>query len=219
MQVFLISTHETFIQEAAQFGHMKFLTPARLLLLFFTAVYIVAAIIYVLKEGSAEFLIYVGIFIVLFLVGFYISIRYELPIWMMWLISILGALHLAGGWVIVRGDVLYNFVLIPIPNWTGLTIWKYDQLVHPYGAAVVALISYTLLAKKTSLKWIALFATAFMIGNGAGAINEVTEFITKITVPHTDVGGYYNTALDLFFNMMGSFVGSLLGLLLIRRKS
>jgi hypothetical protein len=58
-----------------------------------------------------------------------------------------------------------------------------------------------------------------MIGNGAGALNEVIEFLTKITVPHTDVGGYYNTALDLFFNMMGSLMGGIAGILLIRRKS
>ncbi|MDB5195592.1 MAG: hypothetical protein JWO84_776 [Parcubacteria group bacterium] len=198
---------------------MKAFTPARLILLFFTAVYIVAAIIYVTKEGRFEFLIYAGIFALLFLAAFYIAVKYELPIWMLWLLSILGALHLAGGWVMVKGDVLYNLVLIPIPNWTGLTIWKYDQLVHPYGAAAVALISYALLARTTPLTRTFLFAAAFMIGNGAGALNEVVEFITKITVPHTDVGGYYNTALDLFFNMLGSIIGAALGLLIIRRKS
>jgi uncharacterized membrane protein YjdF len=198
---------------------MRFFTPARLILLFFTAAYIVAAIIYVLKEGSTEFLIYVGIFAAVFLLAFLISIRYELPIWMLWLLSILGALHLAGGWVIVRGDVLYNLVLIPIPNWTGLTIWKYDQLVHPFGAAAVALISYALLERSTPLRRMALFAAAFMIGNGGGALNEVIEFITKITIPHTDVGGYYNTALDLFFNMIGAAIGGIIGLIAIPKKS
>lgn len=198
---------------------MKSFTPARLVLLFFTAVYLIAATIYVLKEGSVEFLIYVAIFAVVFLVAFYVSVRYELPIWMVWLLSILGALHLAGGWVIVRGDVLYNFVLIPIPNWTGLTIWKYDQLVHPFGAAVVALISYALLERSTPLRRLTLFAAAFMIGNGGGALNEVIEFITKITIPHTDVGGYYNTALDLFFNMVGAAIGGVVGLIALRKKS
>ncbi len=198
---------------------MRILTPARVVLLFFTAVYVAAAIIYALKEGRLEFLIYAGVFLFGFLVAFIVSIHYELPVWMVWLLSILGALHLAGGWVLVHGDVLYNLVLIPIPNWTDLTIWKYDQLVHPYGAASVTLISYALLARTTHLSRLFLFLIAFMIGNGAGALNEVIEFITKIAIPHTDVGGYYNTALDLFFNMIGSLIGGFLGLMRIRRKS
>ncbi len=198
---------------------MKLFSPARLALTLFTFGYILLGTVYLLKEGNTEFLAYVAVLVVLMVGAFYAQIRFDLPIWMLWLLSILGALHLAGGGIKVHGDVLYNLVLIPIPNWTGLTVWKFDQLVHPYGAFITALITYALLARSTTLTKSMLLFLAFMVANGAGALNEVIEFITKITIPHTDVGGYYNTALDLFFNMLGALAGGLLGLLLFRRKS
>lgn len=184
----------------------------------FTALYIAAATVIILRAGNTEFLVYIGLLIAVFALGWYIVHRFDLPLWMPWLVSILGALHVAGGGLKVHGDVLYNLVLIPIPNWTGLTIWKFDQLVHPYGAFTVALIVYALLARSTKLDRLLLVGIAFMVANGAGALNEVVEFITKVTVPNTDVGGYYNTALDLFFNMLGAIIGSMLGLLLTKLR-
>jgi uncharacterized membrane protein YjdF len=198
---------------------MKLFTPARLVLVLFTFAYIVAGAFYLLAHGNHEFLLYLIALAPILVLGFYLQARYEFPLWMMWLISILVALHLAGGSIKVNGDVLYNFVLVPIPNWTGLTIWKFDQLVHPYGAASIALITYALLTGRTKLTSAVVLLLAFMVANGAGALNEVIEFITKITVPHTDVGGYYNTALDLLFNMIGAAFGSLIGGALFRRKS
>jgi uncharacterized membrane protein YjdF len=193
-------------------------TLARAALFTFTLLYIAIAAYSLIREGNTEFLAYIAILILLLILGSYLVVRFDLPLWIPWLISILGALHVAGGGLIVHGDVLYNLVLIPIPNWTGLTIWKFDQLVHPYGAFVVALITYALLARATLLSRMLLVGIAFMVANGAGALNEVVEFITKITVPNTDVGGYYNTALDLFFNMLGALIGSVAGLISIRSR-
>lgn len=195
------------------------MTFARSILVAFTALYIAAAAVIIIRVGNTEFLVYIGLLIAVLALGWYVVRGFDLPIWMPWLVSILGALHVAGGGLIVHGDVLYNLVLIPIPNWTGLTIWKFDQLVHPYGALVVALISYALLARSTKLDRMLIIGIAFMIANGAGALNEVVEFITKITVPNTDVGGYYNTTLDLFFNMLGALIGSMLGLFLSKTKT
>jgi len=192
-------------------------TPGRIALGAVTLLYMIAGSVYLIREGNAEFLAYVGILAVLLGFGFWAATKFDLPLWMLGLLSLLGALHLAGGGMKVHGDVLYNLVLIPIANPTGLTFWKFDQLVHPYGAAVTALISYALLRRSTKLTPIMLAVCAFMIANGAGALNEVIEFTAKMTIPHTDVGGYYNTALDLTFNMLGAFLGSGLGLLLIRR--
>ena len=39
---------------------------------------------------------------------------------------------------------------------------------------------------------------------GLGALNEIVEFTAVLTVPNTNVGGYYNTALDLVFNGAGA---------------
>ena len=38
---------------------------------------------------------------------------------------------------------------------------------------------------------------------GMGALNEVVEFMAVLNAPETGVGGYFNTALDLTFNMLG----------------
>ena len=140
-----------------QCGSMRILTPGRALLFLFTLTYMVVGFVLLTRAGNSEFLLYlVGLSPLLFL-AFWAQIRFELPLWMLWLFSILMALHLAGGSLIVHGDVLYNLVLIPIPNWTGLTIWKFDQFVHPYGAASIALICYALLVRSTSLSKASLF--------------------------------------------------------------
>jgi len=44
---------------------------------------------------------------------------------------------------------------------------------------------------------------------GAGALNEIVEFVATVLVPETNVGGYYNTALDLVFNAAGALVAGL----------
>lgn len=200
------------------FSAMKFFTPARIAFLALTLGYIVLGTITIIREGNTEFLFYVGVLIVALSVVLYIHVRYSLPLWMAWLVSILGALHLAGGSLKVHGDLLYNFVIVSIPNAAGLTIWKFDQLVHPYGAAAIALITYALLVRTSwsATKKIVLLVVAFMVANGAGALNEVIEFGTKMSVPHTDVGGYYNTALDLCFNMLGAAIGSVIAFFTIR---
>ncbi len=45
-----------------------------------------------------------------------------------------------------------------------------------------------------------------MIGMGAGALNEVIEFMAVLIFPETGVGGYYNTAGDLTANLIGSLL-------------
>ena len=36
--------------------------------------------------------------------------------------------------------------------------------------------------------------------------DEIIEFIAVLSVPDTNVGGYYNTALDLCFNALGAVI-------------
>jgi uncharacterized membrane protein YjdF len=198
---------------------MNLLAPGKVALLLFTFAYVIGGAVFLLKAGNTEFLTYLIALVPLVAVAFYLQAKFELPLWMLWLVSILFALHLAGGSIYVHGDVLYNYILISIPNWTGLTIWKFDQLVHPYGAAAFALCAHYLLATRSRFARITVVLLAFLIANGFGALNEVIEFGMKILTPHTDVGGYYNTGLDLVFNMLGALIGSLLGVFITRPKS
>jgi putative membrane protein len=41
---------------------------------------------------------------------------------------------------------------------------------------------------------------------GLGALNEMIEFSAVLMVPGTNVGGYYNTALDLVSNSIGAVI-------------
>ena len=44
---------------------------------------------------------------------------------------------------------------------------------------------------------------------GFGALNEVVEFAAVAFFGQTGVGGYWNTALDLVFNMLGAIVATI----------
>jgi uncharacterized membrane protein YjdF len=193
-------------------------TRSRLVLYAITLAYIIAGVINALKEESGEFVVYAVVLVVVVSIGYYVLYRLQLPLYLSWLLALLGALHLAGGTVFVNGAVLYDYVLIPIPNWTGLTIWKFDQLVHPYGAFIAALFTFAALRRWTALGAVMIIPIAFMFANGAGALNEVVEFGTKMLIPGTNVGGYYNTALDLVFNMLGAALGSVAGYFIITRR-
>jgi hypothetical protein len=182
----------------------------RVLVLVFTLLYIAASGVYFYVAGVKEFIFY--LFVLLVLVAFvgWTLPRTKLPTWSLWLLSILGLLHALGGGVKVHGDVLYNLILSPIINngVNGITIWRYDQLVHPYGTAIAALIIYFFIARSAKLPRVWMVVLAALAAMGLGAMNEVIEFITKITLPHTDVGGYNNTALDLCSNLIGSTIGA-----------
>ena len=103
----------------------------------------------------------------------------------------------------INGDVLYNLMLVPITS----QILKYDQVVHAFGFGVATLFMWHIL--QPSLKkvnWIPISIVVIMAGIGAGALNEVVEFIAVVTVPDTNVGGYINTGLDLVFNLIGACI-------------
>jgi hypothetical protein len=182
-------------------------TPGQFAVLTFTLLYIA---VYFYTTGVQEFTFYLLVLLVIVGLIAWLLPKMKLPTWSLWLLSILGLLHALGGGVKVHGDVLYNFVLIPIVNngVNGITIWRFDQLVHPYGTAVAAVILYFVIARAAKLPRVWMVGIAALAAMGIGSLNEVIEFITKITIPHTDVGGYNNTALDLCSNLIGSLIGS-----------
>ncbi|WP_245584670.1 DUF2238 domain-containing protein [Salipiger mucosus] len=160
-----------------------------------------------LLRGNYEFIVYVITMLGLIgLVGG--SLRSaEYPVSMLWALSGWGLLHMAGGGVPVGESVLYSAQVIPITPENGeMTLLKYDQLVHAYGFGVTAWVLWYLMRRhfpvlggtKTIFVYPALGAM------GLGATNEIIEFIAVLSVPETNVGGYYNTALDLVFNALGA---------------
>ena len=89
---------------------------------------------------------------------------------------------------------------------------KYDQIVHFYGFAVTAWLLWYLLASlfpaMRGSRSIVVFAA--LASMGLGAANEIVEFTAVMLIPNTNVGGYFNTALDLVFNALGAISAMLL---------
>jgi len=198
---------------------MMRLTRSEAAVALFTITYIVVFTVWFLSIGNAEFIVYVVTMICLVgLIG--LSARKaDYPVAMLWALSIWGLAHMAGGGVPVRGAVLYNLVLIPLVETDAYVILKYDQLVHAYGFGVTAWLLRHLLIRHFPRT--AGTATALIypvIGAmGLGSLNEMIEFTAVLMVPETNVGGYYNTALDLVFNAAGAVMAMGIAALAERR--
>lgn len=182
----------------------------------FTISYIVVFTAWFLSIGNYEFIIYVITMVALvLLIG--LSLRKaEYPPAMLWALSLWGLAHMAGGGLPVNGTVLYNLALAPVIETDQFVILKYDQLVHAYGFGITAWVLHHLLTRhfpQTRNTATALILPA-LAAMGLGAVNEMIEFAAVIAVPDTNVGGYYNTLLDLCFNA----VGAVIAMLIIRRN-
>jgi putative membrane protein len=176
------------------------LTPAIKQLLVFNAAYLALFSGVAIRAGNNEFLIYIAV--VLFFVALLLRKHRTLglSVGVLWALSIWGLLHMAGGNLIVAGDVLYNYEIFDA--------LRYDKPVHAYGFGVATIVGWQLIRPHLSAGFnrTTLSVLLVMIGAGAGALNEVIEFFAVVTVPETNVGGYINTALDLVFNFIGAII-------------
>lgn len=175
------------------------------MILVFNLSYILPAAVYFIVSRNFEFLWYLAVLVILFALILWTLPKSRFDRTILGGLSLWGFLHLAGGGLRVRGEALYDLVLLPLVSNGEIVLLKYDQILHFYGFALTTLIGYHLL--KSQLLPGASRKTAgfilFGFGMGMGALNEVVEFIAVLTAPQTGVGGYINTALDLTFNMLG----------------
>lgn len=204
----------------------------------FTAAYLLLAIWGALRTGNREFVFYIAVMLVLIGCIAIVHARVRLTLGLLWLLSIWGALHMAGGLVAVPDDwpihtelrVLYNWWIIPksAPVAGEPAGWlKYDQAVHAFGFGVATWLCWqgirgALLGRagsegrprlRPTVGLMMLAATASM---GLGALNEVIEF-TATRFTETNVGGYVNTGWDLVYNAVGACLGALVIFLGSRR--
>ena len=181
----------------------------KLWILFFTIMYsIIFAVIYIATQNY-EFIGYIFVMLFLAFVAYRLNKKYEFSPGVLLGLSIWGILHMTGGILIVKGDVLYRLILIPIyqhPEIQEFVIMKFDQFAHFYFYFFATLFSFYLLKphlnKNYSRKMI--YVLLIFIGMGIGALNEIIEFGLVLTVKSTGVGGYYNTLLDIIFNTLGA---------------
>ncbi len=167
--------------------------------------------IHFLRNANYEFLIYIGVifFAALLIAGTDRIVRY--PFICLSGLVLWGIMHLAGGGISINGHVLYEQILVSISE--KYSILRYDQVVHAFGFGVCVLLFYHLLSRWIKPEDRGRFSvglTVIAAGCGLGAINENIEFLLTVFLPQTGVGGYINTSLDLWSNLIGSISAWLL---------
>jgi putative membrane protein len=176
----------------------------------FSAFYLLGGAFFFLSRGNLEFVIYVGVIVGVFALLFGTLKITQFPVYILWLVSIWGLLHVLGGSVQTVDGVLFAYKIYPLLDWGGdFYILKYDQVVHAFLYGVMALVFWHVLThtlKVTQPKWI-LVILALMASMGVSAMNEIMEFLIAVSIENNGVGGYENAMLDLIFNFSGAVIG------------
>jgi hypothetical protein len=178
------------------------------LVILFTAAYILTYAIYYISIKNYEFLWYIFVLVLFFILIASTIHKSKFDYLILWGLSIWGLLHMSGGGLIINGDVLYNLEIIHLFDLGDTYVLKFDQFVHMFGFFVTALVSFHLLKKQAKNKpnWTLVYIASAIISMGLGAVNEIVEFIATVSISQVNVGGYYNTSLDLISNAIGAFL-------------
>lgn len=182
-------------------------------ILVFTGLYLAVFTVLFIRNFNIEFIAYVAVIIFIFALLYGTLDKTKIPASILAGLSLWGLLHMMGGSMPTADGVLYNWRMLQVFEGSGeLYILKFDQFVHAYLFAVVALLFLHLLRNYFGNRHSQLLIgfIAVCASMGVGAINEIIEFIAVLTIPDNNVGGYLNTALDIVFN----FVGALLAVLI-----
>lgn len=195
------------------------LNRAQLGVIVFTTLYLIGGAVYFLRDLNFEFVIYVGVLAVIFAAVFGTVGYTKFPGWMLLGLSIWGLLHILGGSFPTPDGVLFAYHIYPFFDGGGeLYILKYDQVVHAYLYGLIAIMAYHIIRTVVGVRgkdgWV--FLIAILLSVGVGALNEIMEFIISLNMTN-GVGGYYNTMLDLCFNLGGAFI-ALIGYLILKRR-
>jgi len=169
---------------------------------YFLAIYAVAFIILSFIDNNLEFLFYSFIMFILTVIVVLYHKHIRLTSSLIIGLILISVLHTFGGHVFIHGTRLYDFYLIN-------GIFRYDNLVHFIGYYVTTLIAYNLLFPylddriKTNTVYLSLLLIFITIG--IGAVNEIFELLAVLFLnAGLRVGDYFNNALDLVFNLLGS---------------
>lgn len=186
-------------------------------LIVFNLLYILGFTFYYAAQRNYEFMLYIGVLVVLFVLVFFLQRRVKFSYTLLWMLSIWGLLHLMGGGVHFPADkVLYRWVPVELYNAHDtageFVILKFDQILHFYiyfvMSFVLAHLFSTYISRTSSSVRVAFFV--ILASMGLSVINELIEFGAVVYMGKTGVGGYYNTLLDLCFNTLGAVVGGII---------
>jgi hypothetical protein len=186
----------------------------------FSALYLILGGLYFARDLNLEFVIYIAVIVAIF-AGVFGTLRWtKFPVWMLWLLSIWGLMHVAGGAVQTSDGVLFAYRIYPFLDLGGdFYILKYDQVVHAYLYGLVALMTHHALRVPLAVKGHGFLVAlmAIMASLGVSGMNEIMEFLIAVTVERNGVGGYENAMLDLIFNFSGATL-AVLGMVFLSKK-
>ncbi|MEK6927140.1 MAG: DUF2238 domain-containing protein [Nanoarchaeota archaeon] len=168
-----------------------------------------------IQRANYEFIIYLAVILVLFLLILFTNSKVNYPNYTLWGLLLWALLHLSGGGLSIKGQRLYELILIPISE--TYQIFRYDQFVHIIGFGVATLLVAHFLRQiiNPPVKRKILYTIILVMGGlGIGALNEIVEFGATVIAPETGVGGYINTSMDL----VSDLVGALIALIIIKIK-
>lgn len=188
-------------------------------ILVFTALYTAVFAIYFSRHANIEFIGYVGVIVFIFALLYSTLDRTRIPSSILAGLSVWGLLHMLGGSIQTADGVLYAWKMIPLFDGGGeFYILKFDQFVHAYLYAIVALLFLHLLRNYFGNRHSQILVgfIAISASMGVSTLNEMIEFIAVLTVPDNGVGGYFNTILDMVFNFAGALF-AVLGFFLVKK--
>lgn len=178
-------------------------------------------LVYFVIKTNYEFIGYSIVAGILYYAILIMDKKYDFPSVSIWFFGAWIVMHLLGGSVYIGKTRLYDLILFNLFNGGGeFVILKYDQFVHAYCYFTISILTYFALKKHMkSGQGVAITIFAVLSAIGIGLLNEVIEFAMVIFANAASaVGGYYNTALDLVFNLIGALIGPIYANKLINNK-
>ncbi|MFW6283388.1 MAG: DUF2238 domain-containing protein [Minisyncoccales bacterium] len=161
-----------------------------------------------LERKNYEFLMYIGIIIILAGIFIITNKKSKISNRVLWGMVLWAFMHMSGGLLFIKDQKLYTIVLIDLFKIGNETVFRYDQLVHIVGFGIATYLIYELIRDYLNDKtnWKILSMVLIFAGMGIGVVNEILEFIAVVILPETGVGGYENTLLDLISNTIGAII-------------
>lgn len=190
----------------------------------FIYTFMAAMLIYFITKSNYEFIGYAVVVGLLYYALLRADKKYDFPPSAIWFFAIWVVMHMLGGSVYIGGTRLYDLVLFNFFNGASISpefvILKYDQFVHAYCYFAISILMYFVLKKHMkSNQGAALVTFTVLSAIGIGLLNEVVEFGMVVFADAAEaVGGYYNTALDLVFNLIGALIGPVYAYKIINGK-
>lgn len=174
------------------------------LILFFTVGYVVAFTFIAFSQKNFEFLYYTLLMVGLIFLAERVNHHLHLAFFIVINLSILGFLHLLGGTAHLGQIRLYDYYFIP-------GVIRYDNIIHTYGTFIVTLTVYSLLIdfvdERIKRNYFSLYLMLVFMAIGISSLVELVELFAVVFLGASEqVGGYFNNALDLLFNTLGSIL-------------